>query len=366
LSKIISIGTAVPAYRHRQEDILHFMQQVYALDEKERRKLKFLYQHSGIRTRYSVIPDYSRAAGEWKFYPNSENLEPFPSLELRMAWYHKYAAGLSVDAIRQCLDGHIPSGAITHLITVSCTGMSAPGLDLQVAELLDLPRNIYRTSVNFMGCYAAIHAMKMADAICKTEPRANVLLVCTELCTLHFQKEPTADNIASGLLFADGAAAALITHDDNPHKGWHIDNFYAEIVAKGKKDMAWELSGNGFLMTLSSYIPDLIAEDFEALAGRALQQGGKTKDSITHWCIHPGGKRILEVIEKAMQLPADGLKPCYDVLSAFGNMSSATILFVLKEIMHSRQPAADSREEVFGAAFGPGLTMETFLLSDCR
>ena len=363
MSKIISIGTAVPAYRHRQEDILHFMQQVYALDEKERRKIKFLYHQSGIESRYSVIPDYSRAAGEWKFYPNSENLEPFPSLELRMAWYHKYAAALSVDAIRQCIDGHIASGAITHLITVSCTGMSAPGLDLQVAELLDLPRNIYRTSVNFMGCYAAIHAMKMADAICKTDPRAHVLLVCTELCTLHFQKEPTADNIASGLLFADGAAAALITHNGHAQRGWHMDSFYAEIVARGKKDMAWELSGNGFLMTLSSYIPDLIAEDFEALAGRALQEAGVAKDSITHWCIHPGGKRILEVIEKAMQLPADGLKHCYDILSAFGNMSSATILFVLKEIMQERQSATGNRAEVFGAAFGPGLTMETFVLS---
>src|SRR5882724_10712025 len=102
------------------------MQQVYAMNETDKRKLKFLYHQSGIETRYSVIPDYCRPAGEWKFYPNSENLEPFPSLELRMAWYHKHAAPLSVDAIRHCLDGHTPSSGITHLITVSCTGMSAP------------------------------------------------------------------------------------------------------------------------------------------------------------------------------------------------------------------------------------------------
>jgi len=363
LSKIISIGTAVPAYGHRQDDILYFMQKVYAMNEADRRKLKFLYHHSGIQTRYSVIPDYCRPAGEWKFYPNTENLEPFPSLELRMAWYHKYAAALSVDAIRECLDGHLASRAVTHLITVSCTGMSAPGLDLQVMELMDLPRNIYRSSVNFMGCYAAIHALKMADAICKTEQDARVLIVCTELCTLHFQKEPTADNIASGLLFSDGASAALITHDSNASEGWHIDSFYSEIVAKGKKDMAWELSGNGFLMTLSSYIPDLIEEDFEALTARALQHGGKTKDGITHWCIHPGGKRILEVIEKTLQLPPDALKYSYDVLSSFGNMSSATILFVLKDIMRNYSTGVQDNAELFGAAFGPGLTMETFLLS---
>jgi len=339
------------------------MQQVYAMNEPDRRKLKFLYHHSSIQTRYSVIPDYSRPAGEWKFYANTENLEPFPSLELRMAWYHKYAAALSVDAIRECLDGRLTSRAVTHLITVSCTGMSAPGLDLQVMELMDMPRNMYRTSVNFMGCYAAIHALKMADAICKTEPGAHVLIVCTELCTLHFQKEPTADNIASGLLFADGAAAALVTHDDNDQKGWHIDSFYAEIVAKGKRDMAWELSGNGFLMTLSSYVPDLIAEDFEALTGRALQQAGKTKNSIAHWCIHPGGKRILEEVEKTLQLPQGDLKHSYDVLSSFGNMSSPTILFVLKEILRRHSPAARDSNGIFGAAFGPGLTMETFLLS---
>ena len=361
MSKIISIGTAVPAYRHRQEDILHFMQQVYAMNETDRRKLKFLYHQSGIETRHSVIPDYCRPAGEWKFYPNSENLEPFPSLELRMAWYHKYAAPLSVDAIRQCLDGHIPSSGITHLITVSCTGMSAPGLDLHIIQLMDLPKTIYRTSVNFMGCYAAIHALKMADAICKTDTTANVLIVCTELCTLHFQKDPTADNLASGLLFSDGAAAALITHDAHEKKGWHIDSFYAEIVAKGKKDMAWDLSGNGFLMTLSGYIPELIGEDFEALTGRALQQAGKTKEAITHWCIHPGGKRILDVIGKTLQLPEQALKPSYDILSSYGNMSSATILFVLKEIMNDYKPSAN--EGLFGAAFGPGLTMETFLLS---
>ena len=219
MSKVISIGTATPAHKHRQEDIMHFMQQVYAMNETDKRKLKFLYHQSGIDTRYSVVADYNKSINEWKFYPHSENLEPFPSLELRMIWYNKYAPPLSVDAIRNCIDGNLPAREITHLITVSCTGMSAPGLDLQVMELMDLPKNIYRSSVNFMGCYAAIHAMKMADAICKNEPSAKVVIVCTELCTLHFQKEPTADNIASSLLFADGAAAMLITHDSFEKKG---------------------------------------------------------------------------------------------------------------------------------------------------
>jgi predicted naringenin-chalcone synthase len=361
LSKIISIGTALPAYRHQQEDILHFMQQVYAMNEVDKRKLKFLYHQSGIQYRYSAIPDYSKSLNEWKFYPHSEALEPFPNLELRMSWYNKYAAPLSVDAIRNCIDGHIHTSDITHLITVSCTGMSAPGLDLQVMELLDLPKHLYRTSVNFMGCYAAIHALKMADAICHTNENANVVIVCTELCTLHFQKEATTDNIASSLLFGDGSAAVLVTHNKARHEGWTIDGFYAEVVTKGKRDMAWELSGSGFLMTLSGYVPDLIEEDFEPLVNRALAHNGKTKNDITHWCIHPGGKRIVDAIAKSLQLTTDTFHNSYDVLQQHGNMSSPTILFVLEKII--QQKNAEQPHQVFGAAFGPGLTMETLLLS---
>jgi predicted naringenin-chalcone synthase len=361
LSKIISIGTAVPAFKHQQKDILQFMQHIYSFDAVENRKLKFLYHQSGIETRYSAVPDYSHPISEWKFYPHSENLEPFPSLELRMQWYNKYAAPLSVDAIRNCIEGKIHTNEITHLITVSCTGMSAPGLDLQVMEMLDLPKNIYRTSINFMGCYAAIHALKMADAICKTEVNAKVMIVCTELCTLHFQREATQDNIASSLLFSDGSAAALITHDTDTTKGLTLKSFYSEIVAKGKRDMAWELSSTGFLMTLSGYIPELIEEDFELLVTRAMKHAGLSKNDITQWCIHPGGKRIVDAIHKSLQLTNGELLNSYEVLKSYGNMSSPTILFVLKEIMQSLNYSKD--ETIFAAAFGPGLTMETFTAS---
>lgn len=138
-------------------DILPFMQQVYALSMTDARKLRFMYSQSGIEQRYSVIPDYSKSVHEWKFYPQTESLEPFPSLEQRIAVYNKQAPLLSVDAIRSCLAHQHQPQQITHLITVSCTGMSAPGLDLQVMELMDLKKTIFRTSVNFMGCYAAVH-----------------------------------------------------------------------------------------------------------------------------------------------------------------------------------------------------------------
>jgi len=355
LSKIISIGTALPSFCHRQMDILQFMQTVYATSETDKRKMRFLYQQSGISQRYSVIPDYSKPLHEWKFYPPTENLEPFPSLEQRMNLYHRHAPLLSVDAIRDCLNHAHDPKKITHLITVRCTGMSAPGLDLQVMELLDLEKNIFRTSINFMGCYAAIHALKIADVICKTSHDAEVLVVCTELCTLHFQRDATMDNITSSLLFGDGSAAVLITSDKHPADGLILDNFHSEIISKGKRDMAWELSSSGFLMTLSGYIPELIETDFRPVVEHALHKQNTTLEDITHWCIHPGGKRILEAIYKSLGFDNGQLNCSYDILKQFGNLSSATILFVLKEMMKENR-----NKKLFGAAFGPGLTVETF------
>lgn len=356
MSKIISIGTALPAYCHQQTNILQFMQAVYAPGEADKRKLRFLYHQSGINQRYSVVSDYSRPVPEWKFYPQSENLEPFPSLEQRMAVYNRHAPQLSVDAARACLDGVLHHKEVTHLITVSCTGMSAPGLDLQVMELMDLQRNIMRTSVNFMGCYAAIHAMKLGDAFCKADAAARVLIVCTELCTLHFQREATMDNIASSLLFGDGSAAVLMVNENSAAKGIRITDFYSEVLPGGKRDMAWELSSTGFLMTLSGYVPELIEEDFGAVLERCLQRKALSKEDISHWCIHPGGKRILEAIAKSVGINKEQLAPSYQVLEHHGNMSSATILFVLKKMLHSLQPSV----RLLGAAFGPGLTVETF------
>jgi predicted naringenin-chalcone synthase len=345
-------------------NILNFMQNVYAMDEVEKRKLRFLYRQSSIQTRYSVIPDYSLNAPEWTFYPASENLQPFPGLEKRMDWFNKMAPKLSVNAVEKCISGKINKDEITHLITVTCTGMSAPGLDLQIMEMMNLPKNIFRTSVNFMGCYAAIHAMKLADSFCKNYIDAKVVIVCTELCTLHFQKETTIDNIASGLLFGDGSAALLITHDNNNLKGIHLKSFYSEVGFNGKEHMSWQLSSSGFLMQLSGYVPELIEQDFNHLLKNTLQNANMDQEEISHWCIHPGGKRILSAIEKSTSISNEDLKFSYEVLKDYGNMSSPTILFVLKEIMDSLENKLEKAATIFGASFGPGLTMETFILSD--
>ena len=301
---------------------------------------------------------------DWEFYPATENLEPFPNLELRMKWFNKTAPALTVNAVEKCIENKISKEEITHLVTVSCTGISAPGLDLQVIEAMGLSPKIFRTSVNFMGCYAAIHGLKLADVFCAEDRNAKALVVCTELCTLHFQKENTIDNIASSLLFGDGCAAVLVANNNNKEEGLRINNFYSEVAFKGKKDMSWELSSKGFLMTLSGYVPDLIEADFNKLLANALKNANCNREDISHWCIHPGGKRVLSAIEKSIDIKKNDLQYSYNVLKNCGNMSSPTILFVLKEIMDSLQLKKERKTNIFGAAFGPGLTLETFILSD--
>ena len=361
MSKIISIATGVPPYQHNQNDIFKFADTIYSNDETDSRKLKFLYRQSGINTRYSVLPDYSSLAEDRQFYSTCKNLEPFPGLEKRMEWYVNNAAMLSVKTIRDCIANRIESSEITHLITVSCTGMSAPGLDLEIMEAMDLSANIFRTSINFMGCYAAIHALKLADALCANNKNANVIIVCTEFCTLHFQKENSIDNITSTLLFADGCAAVLVQHTDAPDKGIKIESFFAEVAFKGKKDMSWKLSSKGFLMSLTGYVPDLVKEDFNILLNKALQNANLKKENISHWCIHPGGKKILQAIEQSTGLTTQQLQCSYDVLMNYGNMSSPTVLFVLQKILHDLESNEQEPATIFTAAFGPGLTMETFI-----
>ena len=358
MANIISIGTAVPEYCHQQADILQFMQQMYGLNEKQKRILAFLYRQSGIRQRYSVLHDFSEKELQLHqlFTAQNGNL----SVARRMEIYQSLAPELALRSIQNCLDGVLEPHQITHFITVSCTGMSAPGIDLQLTEMLHLPDTVFRTSVNFMGCYAAIHALKMAHYICTTEPDAVVVIVAVELCTLHFQPEFTEENAASSLLFADGAAAVLVTNQffqNNNRPIVQLDNFYAKIEWKGKNGMAWQIGNHGFEMTLSSFIPSIIESDIEALVNAALQKSGYTLRDVQHWCLHPGGRKIIDIIEKKLQLRREKTTPSRFVLENFGNMSSPTILFILKEMMQHKPLHP---EPVFGIAFGPGLTIETF------
>ncbi len=381
MSIITAIATATPPFKHNQEDILAFMQNVYIntyqIDEKELRKIKILYKKTGINTRYSCISDYSKPQNEWEFYPKNAQLEPFPDVALRMSYFDKYALPLALKAIKQLPDFQENNTKnqqkITHLLTVSCTGLAAPGLDIALVNALHLPTNTVRSSVNFMGCYAGFHALKQADYICKADNTARVLVVCVELCTLHFQKNYDTDNLTANALFADGACACIVAPTPtvipaNVHKndvqGLTIENFYSEILANGEKDMAWRITSSGFLMTLSGYIPQLIGKDMKTLFEKVLLNANLAQNNIKHWAIHPGGKKILEAVENSLQLPQNALEISHNVLKNFGNMSSVTIFFVLKEMLEEKNKhEKHEKEYIFATGFGPGLTMETAIFS---
>jgi predicted naringenin-chalcone synthase len=357
MSEIVSIGTATPTYKHEQKSILNFMLNALKPTETEARRISLMYHRCGIESRYSFIPDYSTPIEDWEFYPQNESLEPFPNLEKRMEFFYSNALELSLKAIEDCMQS-TDYQAITHLITVTCTGLSAPGLDIQIMQRLNLRPNLIRTSVNFMGCYAAIHALKIADAFCKTQADAKVLIVCSELCTLHFQRENKADFITSGLLFGDGSAACLV-QSKSDKKGLKIKNFYSKVALNGQSDMAWHLSSNGFLMTLSNHIPKLVESEIENLLKEALADLDLSKEEIKNWAIHPGGKDILEAARKALSLSRNDLDDSSDILRSFGNMSSPTILFVLKRILSNPEKQGNT----FAVAFGPGITMESVVFS---
>ncbi|MEP6514398.1 MAG: 3-oxoacyl-[acyl-carrier-protein] synthase III C-terminal domain-containing protein, partial [Parafilimonas sp.] len=217
----------------------------------------------------------------------------------------------------------------------------------------------FRTSINFMGCYAAVHGLRMAKHICDSTPNSNVIIVATELCSLHFQKEYIPDYVASSLLFGDGSAAALISNKIPSKDSLQLKSFYSQIAFKGKRDMAWDLSSKGFLMKLSNYVPDLVEEYIIPVVNKALEKNNMTKNDITHWCLHPGGKKILNGMKEQLGFTEKEMKYSRDVLARYGNMSSPSVLFVMKEIMNDLKQSEPAN--IFAVAMGPGLTMETFI-----
>ncbi len=279
-SYISAIGTAVPDHKIAQSDIARFMADTLQLKANDRRRLLALYRASGIAYRYSVLADYGRA-DRYTFFPNTPDLEPFPDIQQRMQLYQREAIQLSHAAAENCLD-QLPAlhrSDITHLIYVSCTGMYAPGVDIELIHLLRLNTHTQRTAVNFMGCYAAFNALKIADSIVKAYPDAKVLLVCTELCSIHFQKGTDADTLLANALFADGSAAAVVSQEKLSSVELQMERFYCDLVPEGQKDMAWHIGNNGFEMRLSSYVPQIIKEEVRQIIQRLQQQLVRTRQS---------------------------------------------------------------------------------------
>jgi alpha-pyrone synthase len=358
VSYLLCIETANPAFYHSQEKVAEFYMGTTGNTEHHR-KIRAIAGRSGIKGRYSVIRDYSTTPEKFIFYPRTPGLDPVPGVAARMELFHTEALKLSLEAIKKIKNFDQVKNRVTHIITVTCTGLSAPGLDIELMHHLGLRPTTKRSSVNFMGCNAAVIAMKQADDICRSHNSALVLIVCTELCTIHFQKEYSEDYLLSNLLFGDGAAALLIGgNNEGVHPSYPIamlGGFQSLVIHEGIREMAWHISEKGFIMNLTSYVSGLLNQNIEQL----LSQNGIHKKDIGRWAIHPGGKRILDDFCAAMGLEKQKLSESYDVLEEFGNMSSATVLFVLQRLLNKKQTDG----QIYAAAFGPGLSIESMVLT---
>lgn len=365
-SCISAIGTANPPNHIPQNTIYGFMEKAFRLDKNAAVRLKKIYDNSAINFRYSAIADFGLedfAAN--RFFPANENLEPFPDTKKRMGFYREQAIKIALQAAQNCLAAFDASftGKISHLITVSCTGMYAPGIDIDLIESLGLNRNTERTCINFMGCYGSINALKIADAICRANPEAKVLVVSVELCTLHFQKENTLENWIANSLFADGAAAVIVENTDKrsiAQPYYSLESFYAEYIYEAKNEMNWLIGNFGYEMILTSKVSKQIQKHIRPLADQVLQKAGLSLEDVGQFAIHPGGKKILDAAEAGLGICACKNSMAHQVLAEYGNMSSATILFVLQKILVEKmdQPT----QNILGFAFGPGLTVESLVL----
>lgn len=336
------------------------------------RLLHAAFDQSGIDRRYTVIEglDASDDDGSGSdFYERGEGRLLMPGTRVRNELYIEEATKLYVDAAAKVLsasEGLEPKD-ITHVITVSCTGFYQPGPDYKIVRALDLNPHVQRYHLGFMGCYASFPALRAAKAFCEAEPGAVVLVVSAELCSLHVRSSNDPDQIIASSVFGDGAAAAIVTgQEPGPDAtALRLDHFDTSLTTVGEEDMAWKIGDEGFEMVLSSYVPKIIDEHIrgalEPLLAREPELAERPYKEIQRWAIHPGGRSILDKVESKLELRPDQLTPSRETLRQYGNMSSATILFVLKHILESASP--ESEERVCAMAFGPGLTVETALMT---
>lgn len=398
------IETAVPEGFYTQTFASELMQKNVGSRDGTKRVIRSIYDRSGIEKRHSVINDFDTSCTNPLFFDQNGNHIQNPDTYTRNNHYTREARRLFSRLGDQLISNTqgFEKQDITHVITVSCTGFFAPGPDYYVVRDLDLNSSVERFHIGFMGCYAAFQGLKMANAICSSEPDSVVLVLCVELCTLHLQFDEHTDAIISASVFGDGGSGALVSarkpqpvseyHKSKPEKPirhhaesqteQHQNNgtkyvdgdtdhkhtnvkplkirtFLNDLAIEGEQDMAWTIGNHGFEMKLSTYVPDIIHKNIRPLLENMLLSAGNKTDEIAYWAIHPGGRAILDKIQQALELNEQQLYASRSVLRDYGNMSSATILFVLKIFMEDPRFKPDN--DIFAMAFGPGLTIETGL-----
>jgi predicted naringenin-chalcone synthase len=354
------IDTLLPDFSFSQEQAMVKMQE-WARDDRERRLVRAVYRHSGIERRHSVVRNYD-GEGEGAFFRRGpDGVLRGPGTAARNDIFSAESRAMSVALARKTIGNcrGITAADVTHVVTVSCTGFYNPGPDYHIVRELGMRDAVQRYHLGFMGCYAAFPALRMASQFCAADPSAVILVMCLELCSLHIRLDGSEDNLLANSLFADGAGAALVSarEPDPGAPAYRLDGFHSALVPAGEQDMTWRIGDRGFDISLSSYVPKLIGSNIRGLVGPSLDAEGRSLSDIDTWAVHPGGKSIIDQVQRALGLTDAQVGASREVLRRCGNMSSATILFVLEEILN-RSPGKE-RERVFAVAFGPGLTVET-------
>ncbi|HEY0246870.1 MAG TPA: type III polyketide synthase [Gryllotalpicola sp.] len=385
-ARIVAIGTAVPPVVLRQSDVREILLAQPGLGRVATRLVAAAVDNAAIETRYTVIgefagePEPAGLAGPVEpiepaetiqrdesaesdaartaplFYDRSTRRLLHPTTGERNAVYVRQSTPLALAAARRALaDAPVRASDITHVITVSCTGFFAPGVDYELVTGLGLAREVRRLNIGFMGCHGAFPALRTAVEACRADPAAVVLIVCVELCTLHLRSSEDPDQIVSSAVFGDGAAAAIVAA--HPHAGLRVDALHSVVAPDSAEELAWTIGDSGFELTLSSALPRLLGS--EIVGALAPLHPGVALPDVEHWAIHPGGRAILDRTQQALGLSDAQLAPSRTVLRDHGNMSSPTVLFVLERILRT----AREGERIVATAFGPGVTVESALLT---
>jgi len=355
------IATRLPQFAYPQAYTRELMKERVGDQRETKAILHRIYSQSGIEQRYSVLPDFVEGTTDGFLFMKNGVFNPEPSTGSRNAVYTQEARKMFSAVARDVIEqSGLGVSDITHVITVSCTGFYAPGPDYTVVMDLGLALNTPRIHVGFMGCYAAFPALRMAKSFCEADPNARVLVISVELCSLHLQFSYQVDAMLGASVFADGASAAIVSaHEPSNSPALRIDQLQTMLAPEGEADMAWTIGDNGFDMVLTSYVPKILEMRAEETIQPLLDASGISKEDIDIWAVHPGGRAIIDKVRDGMSLDESKLEYSRKVLSEVGNLSSATILFVLKSILDAN---LSNDQSLVAMAFGPGLTIESAVM----
>lgn len=360
---LCGLGTATPEGSMAQSRAAEIAK-TFIFDRLEtQRALPKLYQMTRVKTRSSILLETDgNELSVQDFYPPAAYAgDRGPTTATRMQRFDRDALPLAVGSCQQALaHAAILPEEVTHIITVSCTGFAAPGLDIRLIAALNLPSSVHRTHVGFMGCHGALNGLAVAKAIVESDARACVLMCCTELCSLHYYYGVDAEKLVANALFADGSAAIVgraalgpAVNDDT----WRVEACASLVLPDSTDEMTWIIGDHGFEMTLSSAVPSLITERLKPWMEAWLGEEGFSIPEIRSWAIHPGGPRIVQGAATCLGLPRAAARASLDTLAAHGNMSSPTVLFVVDRLQRE-----GGETPCVALAFGPGLTIEACLL----